>query len=97
MCWKKRRKHMSFKWTLADFADFVNRNGGTVIVRSSSRMRMGEPETMPYKGLDGDLHFTVRQVAIREATREEYLAFPWPEKGDDAFADGGFFYEIGFD
>lgn len=90
---------MTPPFTLETFTEFVNRCGGTIITASRTPMRIGEPEDMLYRSDDVfplDEGFRVRQVAIREATRAEYLSCRWPG-GNLPDLDGWKYYEIAFD
>jgi hypothetical protein len=75
-----------------EFAAFVGKCGGTVIVTCDHKVPLG-PETMTWE-IFGTL-FTVRQAVLREATREEFLRAQWP--GQTAPEPHRYFYEIGFD
>lgn len=77
-----------------EIAGLVNAFGGTAIIGTMSKRHIGEAVTMTYLDDDMVTSFTVREVILREATREEYLSFPWPAGHDERH---GHYYEIGFD
>ena len=83
------------EYRLEQFAAMVTRQGGTAIVQSISRMKLGEPQTTRYARV-GEEGFEIRQVAIRQCTRSEYLAYPWPDGHGEDYP-GACYYELTFD
>jgi hypothetical protein len=77
-------------------ASAVNQHGGTAIVSSDERLPIGFRGPVTWDGapiFPGE-RFEQVEVVLREATRDEWLAFPWPSHSE---IHGPYYYEVGFD
>lgn len=74
-----------------NLAALVNAYGGTAVIASKLPLEVGK-SAPSWWGKDS-AEFEQPSMILREATKEEYLAFPWPLH----VSGERYFYEIGFD
>jgi len=77
----------------AECAEFVNACEGKVIVGSWRPIPLGVPMTVHYLWDGWNCSFDVRETAIREASREEWLACAWPRRGPNGLIPR-YFYQV---
>lgn len=78
-------------------ADRVNAFGGTAIIATWVRLKIGATyDPIWTSGSFPGSDFDQPGIVLREASRAEYLAFPWPD-GHDVLGVYPYYFEIGFD